>query len=465
MGEFVDRVIAAFKEKTEPYRGSWRSVQVKLVGATQEDSWRLLGLQATLSYEEGLGLDIEFEAPKLIMLADSFETKGLESFLDALGAGCITVAGREFQAIGFGQGECNEYRGHHYGPLNLEFPYVLLSFYGKSVRELVEDNDLDDTLRRWGHNSLYTASGEFLGLSVGGGNSTYMRLLAPIYILGNAKFLSNELHVSVTYHKAIDLADIHVSFEAVAERSTPSAKGKLPLSPSTSEGTGDFWKARASIEIPERTRSATVRVFNKEKPAPVDICIASRPVSAESNPAWSALRLLWSRTEKGQAIDGQDVLQERLCLTGQGKDAGRFEAAVFNLMACAGYSSVFTGREFGTTGIDILAFAPDTKEAVAISATLTNNIREKLRTLLPQVERLGGELKGITIIPAIFASVEPSVVLKSDQEDAQAHDVVLVLLPELRLLFNSVSTMSLNEAGQSLRSILLQGKRVLGMGI
>ncbi len=465
MGEFADRIIAAFKEETEPYRASWRSVQVKVVGATQGDTWTLLGLQANLSYEEGFGLDITFDDPKLIMLTYSFETKALESFLDALGSGCITVAGRELQVIGFGQGKCDKYRKNQHGLLSQEFPYVLLSFYGKSVRELVEENDLDDTLRRWGHDSLYEASGEFLGFPVGGANSTCILLLAPIYILGSARFVGQELQVSVTHHEAINRADIGVSFEAIAERSAPPLRGKLPLSPSALEHLSDFQNDTASIRVPEETRSATVRVFHKEKPDPVDICVVSRPVAAELNPAWTALRLLWSRTDKGQPVDGRDVFQERLCLTGQGKDAGRFEAAILNLMACAGYSSVFTGREGGATGIDLLAFAPDAKEAVAISATLTNNIREKLRTLLPQAERLGGDLKSITVIPAIFAPVEPSVVLKSDKEDAKAHDVALVLLPELRLLSNSVSTMSLGDLRQSLRSILLQGKRVPGMGL
>lgn len=112
MSDELDKACTDFKEKIEPYGRSWQIGQVKLMGAMHENTWRVLGLRAGLSYEEGFGLDIPFEDPKLIMINDSFAIASFEAFLDGLKSGFVTVAQREFQVVGFTNCYCTEKERH-----------------------------------------------------------------------------------------------------------------------------------------------------------------------------------------------------------------------------------------------------------------------------------------------------------------------------------------------------------------
>ena len=62
----------------------------------------------------------------------------------------------------------------------------------------------------------------------------------------------------------------------------------------------------------------------------------------------------------------------------------------------------------GVQGIDTIALSRPTNKIVAISVTTSNNIREKIRTMLPQLNRLRNELNNSGVVPAIFSPIDPS---------------------------------------------------------
>ncbi len=139
--------------------------------------------------------------------------------------------------------------------------------------------------------------------------------------------------------------------------------------------------------------------------------------------------------------DAPKILRDSLGLDNQVKDVGRLEVAVHALLGCAGLVCIFSGREWGIQGIDTIAFPPGMNKVLAISVTSTNNIGEKIRTMLPPINRLRKEMPDLPISPTIVAPIEPGDVVSSDQEDANTHGVQLVLRPQLEELLEAVMNM------------------------
>ena len=148
-----------------------------------------------------------------------------------------------------------------------------------------------------------------------------------------------------------------------------------------------------------------------------------------------------------------------LGLTNEVKDPDRLEAAVHTLLSCAGYNCIFTGRAWGTQGIDTIAFPSSPGSIVAISITTSNDIREKVRMMLPQLTKLRNEQGGLQVASVIVASVEPTEVLESDRTDAAGHRIGLLLRPQLSEILDALLNQPQDRLADVVESMLGFGRR------
>jgi len=121
-------------------------------------------------------------------------------------------------------------------------------------------------------------------------------------------------------------------------------------------------------------------------------------------------------------------------------DEKAFESAVLNLMSIAGFEVIFAGKGFDAQGIDILAFSPSSSDVIVISCTISNDIREKIRTLLPQINKLKNQLENYELIPAIFSPINPENIVHSDKENARKHKVSLLPSDGIREIYQTIQT-------------------------
>lgn len=111
-----------------------------------------------------------------------------------------------------------------------------------------------------------------------------------------------------------------------------------------------------------------------------------------------------------------------------------------------GFSIFFLGKPVAKKGIDIVAICPDSNKTLVVSVHISNDVHEKLRTLLPELNRLRSTLQDIQIVPVIFLPVNYEDLLKSDRMDARAGGVGLILRTHIEELFNIASRLVPAEA-------------------
>ena len=93
---------------------------------------------------------------------------------------------------------------------------------------------------------------------------------------------------------------------------------------------------------------------------------------------------------------------------------------------------------------------------MAISVTTSNNVGEKIRTLLPQLYKLRNQLTGFDIVPAVIAAVELDEIVDSDRKDAAAHGISLILRPQMADLFDALLRYPQDDLARLIDSTLRQ---------
>ncbi len=371
----------------------------------------------------------------------------LQSILNSLSTGLVFVSDKSFAANGFTSFECRMWSGGGQGWIDSKYPYILLHSSGKSVGELVDEAAIHRSLEHWGYCSIWDVSREKVGFPVGGAYASNVRFIAPIYLDANAEFVNDNLRVVLRCWASLSVSDLSASYEATVDymgkREVKRDKFDFSEASCINEEVG--FTLVKEIDLLPQVESVVLWLFHTSRSEPLYTLRVLKPATVTTSPVLGAVKAILSKRRDNQMVYAEEMLRESLGLTGEIKDAARFETAVHTLLCCLGYSCVFTGRAWGTQGVDTLAFSPGYDKVLAISVTITNNIGEKIRTMLPQLENLRKGLEGISISPVIIAPVSPDCVKHSDLEDLESHKIKLVLLPQLEQILNVISTLPMSE--------------------
>jgi hypothetical protein len=445
-----------FLEQIAKYPSMWDCLELKVVGATKGESLFLLGLSCTLCVALHPSREVLFETPELVMVKEIKPLAELQGILSNLSGGSVLVSDRLFVADGFTAFECRMWGGGGQGWIDMAYPYVLLYSTGKSVRELVDDSAIHRSLEQWGYRYIWDVSQEKVGFPVGGAHVSHVRFIAPVYLEANAAFVDDHLRIVLRCSPPLKTEDLSAGYEITLNYlgNRQVQRGKLDfLDASRIEDAVSFTLVK-ELDLLPQAESVFIWLFHSSQKDPLYALRVLKPATAKTNPVWGAMNLVLSRREGGQVLYAEELLRRSLGLTARVTDSGRFESAVHNLLGCLGYSCIFTGREWGTEGIDTLAFGPGLDKVLAVSVTTSNNIAEKIRTMLLQLENLKRGIENVTVIPVICASITSDSVMHSDWENLKAHKISLLLLPQLQQIVDDILRLPMLEVRKQWESML-----------
>ena len=280
----------------------------------------------------------------------------------------------------------------------------------------------------------------------------------------NAAFVDDHLRIVLRCSPSLKAEDLSAGYEITLNYlgNRQVQRGKLDfLDASRIEDAVTFTLVK-ELDLLPQAESVFIWLFHSNQKDPLYALRVLKPATAKTNPVWGAMNLVLSRREGGQVLYAEELLRRSLGLTSRVTDSGRFESAVHNLLGCLGYSCIFTGREWGTEGIDTLAFGPELDKVLAVSVTTSNNIAEKIRTMLPQLENLKRGVENVTVIPVICASITSDSVMHSDWENLKAHKISLLLLPQLQQMVDDILRLPMLEVRRQWESMLVDVEKLHG---
>lgn len=447
------KAVGEFFTEVGKYPNMWNSVELKAVVANKfGEPFRLVGLRGTLSEDADFSSEVLFETPDIVIVTERKPIRELQQLLDGLTQGEISIKGKALKVEGFSSFRCVNFAAGK-GWDDTEYPYILLDSTGKSVSEIVELGAIEGRLLSWGYHSLEALTREKVGFPVGGSYSITSRIVAPILLHAEASFVNDSLRLALRWHHSLKANDISASYE-VGSGTATTQRGKFQLGGATQGDQGLTYSVEVEAKLPQEAQRATIWVFHPSRSDPLYSLVVAKEPSAVTSPVWTALRLVLSKRESGQVRSAEQIMEGVLGFNGDITDLGRFESAIHNLLACCGYSCLFTGHQWGAQGIDSLAFNRTVDKLVAISVTTSNDIGEKVRTLLPMLKKLRDGMPKLCVVGAVFAPVEPNLVLRSDKGDAESEEIRLVLKPQLKELWDTLRTRTEKDAEVRLESFL-----------
>ena len=454
----------AFEEffaEVEKYPAMWDSLELMAVAGERDGSLHLLGLHCTLSSDLVPGSEVLFDTSQLIMVRQVEPLARLRKVLNQVANGKLALGSRTVRVEGFARYEHRKWRGNGQGLVDTQYPHMLLYSHGRSVSQLVSESEISTMLLSYGYQDLAELTQEKLGFPVGSNYSTGAYFIAPIFLEAKACFADDRLRLELRCSPSISREDLRASCEitinSLGKRETNRDKIDLSDADRLDESMG--FSLVKELDLLPQAESAMVWVFHTTRTEPLYALRAEKPASFQANPLWGATKLVLSRRRGGQTQDAEAILRQSLGLTNEVKDPDRLEAAVHTLLSCAGYNCIFTGRAWGTQGIDTVAFPSSPGSIVAISITTSNDIREKVRTMLPQLTKLRNEQGGLQVASVIVASVEPTEVLESDRTDAAGHRIGLLLRPQLSEILDALLNQPQDRLADVVESMLGFGRR------
>jgi hypothetical protein len=276
---------------------------------------------------------------------------------------------------------------------------------------------------------------------VGGAYSPHIYLTAPIYIIADAQIKEDKLIFSVKCHRSVRLGDISISYGT--EGDTPK-HGTINFAPSDMfSQQEDFDELQKIMDLPPRTKSIRFWTYYKDEEIDENWIHKLIEKIEEINPKWIVIEPLFSKRERGELTSGKRIFERNIGLETKVPSEDAFESAILNLMSVAGFEVIFAGKGFAAQGIDILAFCDS--NVVVISCTIGNDIRKKIRTLLPQINKLKKQLENYELIPAIFSPSNPEDIIYSDKMDVHEHKVALLLSHEIKEIYQAIQTTSVSK--------------------
>lgn len=450
--------INVFSGVTVPYRGMWNTIEAKICALRKDRSYTLLSMRVFLTAEEsGSGRTvIDHPALDVAMWIETVPVSYLDELLRQLRDERAVTIGRRLLTLETFENSlwrCEKFSGRYRGYLGLEYPYVLLQADGKSFHEVADWSALDKQLHRHGYGGLPETAQENLSFPVGSAYSTQIVIAAPLYLrFKSVEAADNSLKISVESHSSIPLEHITISYEVKYEE-----ESKVKTLNETAnldarhvvERSGRIQILRKEVDIGGRIVEARAWLYDKWMTEPIDSAWVRQVAAPRESIAWRILGPLLEERHHSEVINGHSKLREYLCIDYIDPALGRqFELAVAHLLSSMGFSVFFVGQPLPKRGVDIVAICPDSGRSLIVSAHISNDIHEKLRTLLPEFIRLRDSLQGIQLTPVLFSPVKIEDILASDRIDAKAHGVVLMLGKQIEELFRIAGTMMPGEARQ-----------------
>lgn len=466
-----------FKAAIEPYRDGWKSIDIRVVCCLAYKKWVSLGTRIILSEEPpnyAINKSMLPEFPGFSACHETQDIMQLDSLLDQLGRGILSIAGRE---VHFGTIENNDIKANPSFCIfqdwtsrypvnhNIDYPHKALWQWTESFHNLLNNHPdaigqetLDLKLRTLNvpYEGLDDLLVSFLGLPRQSRGeppiSPFIAAIAPVKLrLGkNCKMSNGKLDI---YLEAMGYKELNEVSLGLIEFS-----GNIPLRRNSINIDRTDWKNAASLsiahkEISVQEKVSSVMIILRFRGSALQMLKINDPSALLENPKISA----YSHFDKDLT-----ALKKYLGGSGKGADlAGDFEIGVGLLLHFCGFNTALYGRVKAISEeIDVISFVPSSDSVIAAECTTKDlDVNDKLSKFSRRVKELRGRLFESTIIPLIFTALERSKISEADIEKAHNEGIGVVSAEEINILLEMAATRQPDEILIYLQSLLPEDKQ------
>lgn len=400
MEETSSNAIEEYKQEINKYQTFWKSIEILTVIGKQDDIWTLLALRVFFNerYYQNEICDRLLQTPNICMFKEIKHSKYIDTLLECLKTKQLKIADVDVRVDDFRFDWSRSRKTSNPFELKINWPIIWLSGHGKSVKDLINEKQINKELNQLGYGTLFEESKDILDFNVGGAISTHISFIAPVYIrIDEGTLKGDHLTVKVKTHSSISLKDVRIV--------SPAYKGKVfPLNK-------DFMKENFNVYSSELSNiradkdSVIVRAYYKNEPAELDIETIYRIPHeiAPHNPRAIVVTSFINEKSLRKWLG----LEEHITMPVKGKPQKlkQYETVCINLLSCAGFFVLNFGEKWSIQGIDFVAFSPNSKDIIIASCVRTPTLKEKVENIKPGFNRLKKILKNYNILPIICTPV------------------------------------------------------------
>jgi len=435
--------------RDDPLDGIWRSIQVTAALGKKEAKWKLLGLRAVLSTDTEIRHDTLFELEDLLIVCrDDRLIHDLDPLVHDLHASVIRIRTMEVSAEGVSvQYEKFFQPGQGWFFPESKFPILTLVLSGKTIDHLVDVNSIVTRLNLHGYKSLREFSEERTNLILDYNHFSQVIIIAPIMVKITGNILDSELKSTITCHSSIPAASLRLTYEIVEGHEQKHKQRDIGISSeSVSEDSSDMREIEQITSLSVGVEAVRLRLYHEFMGDPIDTIVVNRLPNEKMNPFLSSFRILGSRGNQTADV----ILRQHLGIQVEGqprdKDAAQFEMAVHNLFAIQGFTIIWAGKSLGTQGVDLVATSCDSHQMILISATVSNNIRENIRTLMPMWNKWKNSFEDYEVFGVVITSVIRDNILADDFTVARNQGVSIINIDGIKDIMNNIEGKSPEKA-------------------
>lgn len=261
---------------------------------------------------------------------------------------------------------------------------------------------------------------DYIGANVSPVTNSYLYVVLPITVAVDCHYIEedNQCQATVTYRNPYTIEDFWIRL------GTGRWENSLPVYRLHEEvALSDGWKQAHFIYDLSSSidQGDTLNVWVGEGDSEATFLWSTRVELKSSNtPEDIRRRFLSTWYEFGSQSIAQHVQKQGVgSKASSGRVQDNFEVLLSNVCGSLGYSVLFGGRALSTGGIDFIAFDSQTKQVYLFSVTVSNDVREKVRTLVLALEDIRPDLNGWSLCPLIVCRVTTNCFLPEDLRNAQ----------------------------------------------
>jgi len=422
--------IEKFKNIISPYKDIWKSIELRVVAAEDNQKWLNLGTVITLRTQKleecspHPGLP---NPPSLKTLHVFYNIPQLDTMLNTLQEGVLQIEGTE---VHYKQIEGRDLksphhlsyhsldRGDRYYPTVAEYKTFFLSGRGSGIgQERLEK--FNDLLRTgvYPYDGLRDLFEHFLQMAKEFDPPTtdFINILAPLPVRlhERTRISEGKLEILIDADRAINLSEISVGL-ILFGRDTPVDRSKVDFTVDDWISSNGLYKSSKEVDV---SNCPLIKVFLSYRGLLVDQEELYNPAAVPENP-----RILVHN------FFDQDLKTFSSYLRGEGKNPSEdFELCIGWLLSFCGFSPLHYGlAKRISEEIDIIAFSPATNEVIAAECTLRDiDVNSKLAKLSRRVKELQAVLTNWNVLPVIFTALESDKISSANLETAKKEHIVV----------------------------------------
>jgi len=246
----------------------------------------------------------------------------------------------------------------------------------------------------------------FMGLRLWRMENPYVQIQMPLGVALDGEVLPTDSSVRAVVHfrDPFQAADLQIRF---GDGHWDASISPIPLAPMTDER-DDGWH-QATADAPPEAGGLTTKIWMNRmgSPNPFDWLVS---VDRGEPDTLASRRRRFLASWYGLANqDLAEHLRRRRPMMAKGtKNAPQFELALANVFGALGFEVVLGGTGLSTPGVDFMAFREDRARVYAVSATITNDIGEKLLEWTRAEQDIRLALEPVWTVVPMIVSADPS---------------------------------------------------------